>query len=138
MFRVMHERQDALVNLHTELTLSIIEKLPEDNGYWRSFHGLPLRRSGIPSFSLPWNVMHVIDRNSQLSRMTSVEDLQTASAVIAVVLNATDQITGGGVHAMHYYRPGDIVFDRRFDDVFVLNADGTRDIDMDKFDAIKE
>jgi len=137
MFRAMHERQDALVNLHTELSLSILEKLPEGTGYWKSFHGLPLRRSGLPAFSLPWNVMHVIDKDSKLFPMHSVEDLQEASATVYVVLNASDQITGGSVHAMHSYRACDIVFGRRFDDVIIINPDGTRFCDMAKFDLLK-
>jgi len=136
MFRVMHERPDALVNIHVELTLSINEKTPAGH-YWRSFHSLPLRRSGIPSFSLPWAVMHIIDSNSRMYHLTS-EDLSQVGANFIVVLNATDQITGGAIHAIHHYRPSDIIYDRAFDDVMITKGDGSRTCDMGKFDLLKD
>jgi len=137
IFRVMHERTDALVNLHVELTVSMLEKLPESGGYWRSFHSLPLRRSGLPTFGLPWSVMHIIDRNSKLYEKTS-EHLYESSAVFTVVLNASDRITGGNVHAMYYYRPPDVLFDRQFGDCLIMKPDGFRLCDMRKFDSLKE
>jgi len=137
LFRVMHERADALVNLHIELTVSMLEKLPESDGYWRSFHSLPLRRSGLPTFDLPWSVMHLIDKNSKLYEKTS-EHLHESGAVFTVVLNASDRITGGSVHAMCYYRAPNVVFDRQFDDCLILQPDGVRVCDMRKFDTLKE
>jgi len=136
MFRIVHERNDPLINVHVDVTLSMLETLP-DGTPWRSFYTLPLSRTGVPSFSHPWTVMHIIDKHSKLYNLTA-QDFYQGQCWIVASLFATDQIVNSSINTMQTFHASDILFDVEFVDMLELDSRGRKVCDIDNIDRVKQ
>ena len=97
---------------------------------------LKLIRSSSLFFALTWSVMHIIDENSPLYRLTTA-DFIAQNIDIGVSLVGYDTSFSQSIHANCVYSPRDIIFDRYFADVFEMNNDQVTSIDYSKFHQLK-
>jgi len=134
MFRIANERLETLVNTRVEVSLVLTEEI---NGRsWRSFHKLNLVHESVPNFSLPWTVMHVIDKNSKLCNKTR-QDLKKASAIIFVLVQGIDTVFERQILSRHTYLVSDIIEDHQFADMFGINDQGQRTVDFKMFNDLE-
>ena len=116
MFRMANARSTAIVEATCHVYLSRDEILA-DGEPMRRIYDLPLRRGTSPIFSLSWLATHTIDAASPIADLTS-ETLAAAILNIIVTFQGIDDRLAATVHTRYAYNTDDIVFDRRFADIF--------------------
>ena len=75
-----------------------------------------LERSVHPDFMLGWTLIHVLDDDSPLARL-SPEALESAGAALIVTINGLDDATALVQHARHHYPVTDIKWGYRYKDI---------------------
>jgi inward rectifier potassium channel len=99
----------------------------------RRVHDLPLRRSTSPIFSLSWLATHLIDGASPIADITPAS-VHASNINIIVTFQGIDDRLAATVHTRYAYNADDIVFDRRFADIFHVDpATGRRYLDFESF-----
>ena len=131
MVRVANERGNQILEANVSLSLVRDERTVE--GYYiRRLYDLKLERSRSPVFRLSFLVMHRLDDESPLKACTTDTMVQDEVEVVAVV-SGLDDTTLQTVHARTSYLSEDILFGRRFADLFGYTADGVRAMDYRRF-----
>ena len=133
MFRMANARATAIVEATCHVYVSRDEVLAGGERM-RRIYDLTLRRATSPIFSLSWLATHTIDDASPIADLTP-DTLAASNVNIIVTVQGTDDRLAATVHTRYAYNVDDIVFDRRFADIFHLDpVTGLRYLDFDKFD----
>ena len=135
MFRAANRRRNLVVE--AEVTLSLVRDIVTAEGVeMRRYFDLPTVRSRTPLFFLTWQVIHVIDEISPLWGETP-QSLADADAEIVAVMRGLDETFASTIHARASYRPDQIVWGRRFRDIFRDRPDGGVTIDFTRFNEVE-
>ena len=116
MFRVANQRLSYILEASASVVLVRDEETPEGHSLTR-FYDLKLERARSPMFALTWQIMHRIDEASPLRGITP-QQMQEGDMRLAVTLTGMDEIFAAAISARHTYGHEDIVFERRFADIF--------------------
>ena len=130
-FRIGNERSSQILEADVTVTLLRYERTLEGVPF-RRFYTLPLARSHTPVFALTFTVMHHIGPDSPLHGATA-ESLAAEDAELLISVTGLEETTSQTVHARHSYLPEEILFGRRFADIFTTDADGARVLDYTRF-----
>jgi inward rectifier potassium channel len=131
MFRVANERRNQI--LEAQIGVSLLRnEVTTEGEYMRRFYDLKLVRSQTRNFSLTWTVMHQIDESSALYGETP-ESLAETETDIVLTLTGLDETVSQTVHARYYYLTEEILWDKRFVEIFATKRDGRRVIDYTRF-----
>jgi inward rectifier potassium channel len=131
MFRIANERSNRIVQ--ASVKVSALRYVTTAEGHMnRRLIDLKLHRSESAMFAITWTVFHTIDETSPFYGAT-VESLVKEQFGLVVTLVGLDETIAQTVHARYSWDADQIVFDRRFVDVLIDNADGTRVMDLGKF-----
>ncbi len=115
MIRLANARLNVISQANASLYLMLNEKT-EDMGLFRRIYDLKLERSVHPDFMLGWTLIHVLDDDSPLARL-SPEALESAGAALIVTINGLDDATALVQHARHHYPVTDIKWGYRYKDI---------------------
>jgi inward rectifier potassium channel len=133
MFRMANARSTAIVEATCHVYVSRDEVLASGERM-RRIYDLPLRRATSPIFSLSWLATHTIDGQSPIADLTP-EGLAASNINLMVTFQGIDDRLAATVHTRYAYNVGDIVFDRRFADLFNTDPETGRNyLDFEKFD----
>jgi inward rectifier potassium channel len=128
MFRIVNRRRNEIIQLEAQVLFSALE--PDGRGGTvRRYLPLPLERNKVTFFPLSWTIVHPIDDASPLAGRTP-EDLERAEAEILVLLTGIDEALEQTVHARSSYRADEIVWNARFQSMF-LKTDGESRVSVD-------
>jgi inward rectifier potassium channel len=103
--------------------------------FMRRFYDLQLVRSQSPIFALTWTVMHVIDENSPLYKLTA-KDLVEQQAEIVITLTGIDETVSQTIHARHSFVASEVLWDMRFVDIISRTPEGKRVVDYTRFHEV--
>lgn len=132
MFRMANARSTAIVEATCRVYVTRDEILAGGERM-RRVYDLPLRRSTSPIFSMSWLATHTIDAQSPIADLTP-DTLATAGVNLIVTFQGIDDRLAATVHTRHAYNAEDIVFDRRFADIFLTDPEtGGRYLDFEVF-----
>jgi inward rectifier potassium channel len=136
MFRLANERSDLIHEARVHVVL--VQKERSDEGHeFRRLRDLSLERAFTPVFGLSWTVLHKIDAESPLFGLGPT-DGESPDTQIFVHLAGHHEGFQQEVHARWAYSAKDIVWGKRFSDVFCDFPDGRRAIDYARFDMIED
>ncbi len=130
-FRIGNERRSQILEADVTVTLLRYERTQEGVQF-RRFYDLRLARSHTPVFALTFTVMHLIGPDSPLHGATAAS-LQAEDAELLISVTGLEETTSQTVHARYSYLADEILFGRRFADIFTTDPDGTRVIDYTRF-----
>jgi inward rectifier potassium channel len=130
-FRIGNERNSQILEADVTVTLLRYERTQEGIAF-RRFYTLPLARSHTPVFALTFTVMHHIDPDSPMHGATAAS-LAAEDAELLISVTGIEETTSQTVHAQHSYLLDEVLFGRRFADIFSTDPDGTRVIDYTRF-----
>ena len=132
MFRVANQRKSYIVEASATVVL-LRDEETSDGHSLRRFHDLKLDRSRSPLFPLSWQLMHRIDESSPLYGVDA-QAFEDGDMRLSVTISGIDETFAAGVTARHSYAHEDLVFGRRFADIF-SEGDHPRHlyIDMTRF-----
>lgn len=132
MFRMANARSTAIVEATCRVYVTRDEVLAGGERM-RRVYDLPLRRATSPIFSMSWLATHTIDAGSPIADVTP-ETLAATNLNIIVTFQGIDDRLAATVHTRYAYNTDDIVFDRRFADIFQIDPEtGIRYLDHDRF-----
>ncbi len=83
----------------------------------RRFYDLKLEHARSPMFALSWLIMHRIDETSPFYGITA-QQVEEGDMRLAVTISGIDEIFAAGITARYNYAHEDLLFDRRFVDIF--------------------
>ena len=128
MFRIANKRRNEIIELQAQVLFSAVE--PDGRGGTvRRYVFLPLERNRVTFFPLSWTIVHPIDAASPLANRTS-EELERAEAEILVLLSGIDEALEQSVHARSSYRAHEIVWNARFQSMY-LKTDARARVSVD-------
>jgi inward rectifier potassium channel len=116
MLRVANQRRSYILEAAASLVLVRDEETPDGHSLTR-FYDLKLERARSPMFALSWQIMHRIDENSPLYGIAA-NDIVEGDMRLAVTLSGVDEVFAAGITARHTYSHENILFERRFVDIF--------------------
>ena len=129
--RLANVRRNQILEAQVSVTLVRDERTAE--GEWmRRFYDLRLARHRSPIFAMTFTVMHEIDPTSPLSKATP-SSLAAESAEIVVTVIGIDEVTVQRVYARASYLAHEVLWNRRFVDVFTQTEAGRLAIDYRLF-----
>ena len=129
--RMGNERTSQILEANVKLYLLRYETSPE-GVVMRRFHTLRLEREHTPVFALSYTAMHRITPDSPLHGATA-ESLAAEKANLLVTVTGLEEATGQTVHARQDYAASDVLWNRRYQDIF-LEENGERYLDYGRFD----
>ena len=136
MLRAANQRRNQI--LEAEVTLSLARQVTNAEGLtMRQFQELRVTRQRSPLFALSWLVMHPLNEASPLYGCTP-EGLVEEGAEVIVVLSGVDETFAQRIHARHSYLAGEILWNRRFEDILGVTPDGRRLINFHKFHDVRD
>ncbi|MEZ2239886.1 ion channel [Microcoleus sp.] len=135
MYRTANQRFNQILEAQQRATL-IRDEVTSDGDYMRRFYDLTLVRSQSPIFALTWTVMHVIDENSPLYKL-SAKDLSEQQAEIVITLTGIDETVSQTIHARHSFVASEILWNMKFVDIISRTPEGKRVVDYTRFHDVK-
>ncbi|XZO00933.1 MAG: ion channel [Microcoleus sp.] len=135
MYRTANQRFNQILEAQQRATL-IRDEVTSDGDYMRRFYDLTLVRSQSPIFALTWTVMHVIDENSPLYKL-SAKDLSEQQAEIVITLTGIDETVSQTIHARHSFVASEILWNMKFVDIISRTPQGKRVVDYTRFHDVK-
>jgi inward rectifier potassium channel len=128
MFRIVNRLRNEIIELEAQVLFSAIES-DGRGGTVRRYSPLALERNKVTFFPLSWTIVHPLDATSPLAGRTR-EDLERTEAEILVLLSGIDEALEQTVHARSSYRADEIVWNARFQSMF-LPAEGRARVAVD-------
>ena len=122
MFRVVSQRRNVMINAQANAMLTRSERT-KDGTMMRRFIDIKLERSSVTAWLLTWTLTHKIDETSPLWGLTN-DDLLAQEPEIFIAVSGIDETLAQSVPAFHCYKAKDILWDRKFCDVFAQEPDG--------------
>jgi inward rectifier potassium channel len=128
MLRIANRRRTEIIELSAQVLFSALE--PDGRGgRVRRYVPLPLERNKVTFFPLSWTLVHPVDGASPLATRTP-EDLEQTEAEILVLLSGIDEALEQTVHARTSYQPHEIVWNARFQSIY-LQTDARSRVSVD-------
>jgi inward rectifier potassium channel len=131
MFRAANQRENRILEAQVQVSLVRNETSTEGH-HLRRFYDLSLLRSRTPVFGLSWLVMHPIDEASPLYGV-NLDALAKAEGELWITITGLDETFSQTIHARHSYTCSEILWNRRFADIFAKTAGGQWYIDYRLF-----
>lgn len=135
MYRTANQRSNQILEAQQRVTL-IRDEVTSEGELMRRFYDLELMRSHSPIFALTWTVMHAINENSPLYKVTP-KDLVEQQAEMVVTLTGLDETVSQTIHARHSFVASEILWDMRFVDIISRKPEGKRVVDYTRFHEVK-
>ena len=119
-FRVVNRRANSLMELETKVMLMMVDMASDQ-----------LEREKVLFLPLTWTVVHPIDRESPLWGKTP-EDLERMQVEVLILIKGYDDTFNQTVLSRHSYRHEEIVWGRKFDPAFSVDAEGDLVLELKK------
>ena len=129
--RMGNKRVSQILEATVKLYL-LREEVSPEGVEMRRFHTLRLEREHTPVFALSYTAIHRITPDSPLHGATR-ESLAAEEANLLVTVTGLEEATGQTVHARCAYAASEVLWNRRYLDVFV-DENGERVLDYRNFD----
>ena len=133
-FRIANERTNQLIEVEAKVLLSRFETADGKNV--RKFYQLNLERQKVVFLPLHWVIVHPINEESPLFRVTK-EQLEASDAEILILLTAVDETFSQTVHARSSYKHHEVVWNAKFADMFQSADGGKLSVDLKKINEIE-
>lgn len=129
--RIGNERSTQILDAEVQVSVLRYQTTVEGEVF-RRFYDVALSRSRTPIFALTFTVMHTIDENSPLFG-ASTDGMMADDTECLITVTGMEETTSQTVHARHSYGADEILFGRRYRDIFGLDEDGRRTLDYGWF-----
>lgn len=133
--RIANARSGHMINARMSIS-ALVEEVTSEGCYMRRLVDLKLERASSPLFALAWTVIHTLDEDSPLYGITATDVEQRLMAIV-VSFEAVDDTFMQVVHASHFYRPHDLLFDTCFADMIRHPDDVTVEMDYARLHDVR-
>jgi inward rectifier potassium channel len=132
MFRITNARSNQLMEVEAKVLFSRLD------GAGRRYDQLKLERTKVVFFPMSWTIVHPIVESSPLWGVTH-DELVERDAEFLILMSGIDETFSQTVHARSSYKPDEIVFGRKFSNIYnPIGADGTITIDVSRLSETED
>lgn len=132
MFRMVNPQSSQLLEVEVTLTLS----MKRENSSLRDFHLLKLERPKVVFFPYTWTVVHPIDEESPLYKLTEVE-VMAKDVEFIVMTKAFDDSFSQTVYSRSSYKAPELRWGEKF--LYVINQEkDVISVDVGRIDATEK
>ncbi|MEO1033644.1 MAG: ion channel [Bacteroidota bacterium] len=132
MFRLINPQKNELLDIEVNVSVS----MKRENSELRDFHILDLEREKVRFFPSMWTIVHPIDKNSPLYKL-SEDDYHKKDFEFIAMLKAFDESSGQMVYSRSSYKPKEIEWGQKF--VYAgQRANGKTLIDVSKINESRD
>lgn len=135
MFRIENDRVGAMIQPKVTVTLTLSKKNKKDE-YVNEFFNLELERDYIDYLPTTWTIVHKIDKNSPLFKLSENEITEQQGELI-VMVSYYDESFNQEVHQMCSYLLKDVKLNYRFVKTYHYNEKGEMVLDHKLFNTLK-
>ncbi len=136
MFRIANARSSQLIEVETEVVLSLIDRSDEQTPR-RKYYNLQLEVKRVNLLSLNWTIVHAITEDSPLYGI-SLEYLKQTDAEIWVMIKAFDDTFSQVVYQRTSYIASDLVWGAKFKPMYgSLEGSNTVMLDLNKINEFE-
>jgi inward rectifier potassium channel len=135
MIRIGNARASILTNGNARLSALMIEHTLEGQTYRRP-RDLKLERAHLPLFALTWTLMHAIDDESPLKGYDA-ERMAAEQVRLFLATDAHDTALNADVQDMHDFGPEAVLWDVRYQDAIVFDANGQTFADLARISLVE-
>lgn len=136
MFRVAPYKNTSLID--AEIKVSMALTLEEDGKMVNKFFQLPLEYNTIDTLTLSWTIVHPINEESPLFKLTR-EDYSSMKGEMLVFLKAFDDMYSGVVVARTSYTFKEIIIGAKFKPMYHRSKEGNKTIlNLEKLNAYQK
>ncbi len=121
MFRLANIRNDQINELEAKVSFSylrVINSKPK-----REYTFLNLERNTLPFFPLSWTIVHPIDSESPLYKLTA-DELVMRDVEVLILVRGIEEAFNQTVITRYSYKANEIVFGARFENIFDRSEPG--------------
>ncbi|MCU0354089.1 MAG: ion channel [Cytophagales bacterium] len=137
MFRIANARDNQLIEVETELTLSMVDHGDGTRAPRRRYYRLKLELERINLLSLSWTIVHPIDADSPLYGLT-LDDLKAADAEFLVFIKAFDDTFSQTVYHRSSYYHSELLWGAKFKPMyFPIEQDTKIRLELDKISEVE-
>ncbi len=137
LIRLANARANLVMNAEVVLTVMYNEVTPEGISY-RRLEDLPLERPSTPVFILSMTCAHFVEPGGFTEKLLGCIEKNEQDVEFLVSVRGTDETLGQTVHDMYVFKRDAVVFDRHFEDIVSISANGVRVIDFLHFHELKK
>jgi inward rectifier potassium channel len=131
MVRIINGRSNELINVEATLTLA----MQDENGK-RQFKLLSLERNKVLIFPLNWTIVHPINTESPLHKLTE-QDLAERDAEFVLAITGTDQDISRVVYSRTSYIYDEVLVGAKFASIIERDSMGTVIVDPSRVSEIE-
>jgi len=134
--RVAWTKHTQLIETHARLYISN-HRITEEGERLYSFREIDIQEppSGFIFLALPYDIVHEINEDSPLYRITP-EDLYKNDIEFIIVIEGISAYTSDTVQGHYSYLPSDVVWDRYLPNIVTQNSDRSFSVDFTNFDTL--
>lgn len=136
MFRIIHERDNELIDLDVEISLSCLETLPNGRKV-RKYYPLELERNHVNFFPLNWTIVHPITEDSPLYGMSESE-MKERDSEFLIMIKAIDDTFMQQVHVRYSYHHEEVVYGAKFTPLFDSGTHQKIEVHISHLDDFRE
>ena len=137
MLRVANLRHIPMVEAEFRVMFFRNERIPEEIDTVRRFYPLKLQFDRMIAFSVVMTLRHVIDESSPLYGMTP-ESLRECDARFMASIVCIDPVIPAPVQSAADYSCDDILWNRRFVEIYQVTPDGRFSVDYGRVNETEE
>lgn len=131
MIRVANQRDSQLINLKAKLAFSQVT-----NGK-REFFFLPLEMDMINLLASSWTIVHPLDDNSPLKKLT-LKEVQTKDMEIILFLEGYDETYAQSIHSRTSFKGTEILFNKKFKRILGRTKSGKARVELDQLSSVED
>jgi inward rectifier potassium channel len=136
MFRVVNNRASVMIKPKITVTLALTS-VKKDKTPKRDFYNLELERNSITYLPSTWTIVHEIDKESPLFKLSN-DEIANQNGEFLVMLTYYDESFNQEVHQMYSYVLKEVKLDYKFQPAYSYNSEGEMVLDYNKFDLIEK
>ena len=136
-FRIANERNNKIIDLMAQVTLSWVENGDDRTLARRRFANLSLERQQVNLFPLNWTIVHPIDEQSPLFEFDE-QTCEEKRLEILVLIEGHDEMFSNTVHRSHSYTWDEIEWNRRFVPMYFPGPTGATVLELKKISETTE
>ncbi|MEP6618690.1 MAG: ion channel [bacterium] len=132
MFRITNARSNQLMELEAKVLFTRLD------GRGRTYTQLKLERTKVVFFPMSWTIVHPIEDDSPMFGMSHM-DLEDNEAEFLILMSGIDETFAQTVHARSSYKPEEIVFAKKFSNMYnPVARDGIISVDIRKLSDVED
>ncbi len=138
MFRFANSRDNQITDVTAQVILALDVAVDDSGASWK-YYNLELERNRINFLPLSWTVVHYIDENSPLYKL-SQQEITDANAEILILIALFDDTFAQTVHIRHSYKYDEWTWGHRFAQMFkpAPNKSSYTHLELDKISDIEK